>query len=102
MGTSFSSLSASTPDQQYPRKELVYMSGVPVFVAAPQRTLLDYLALVACICRYNRTVTNRETVLNRLSHQDTAQRQQTKMPNFHERVILAYLNSCGLRGRVLF
>lgn len=66
-------------------KNLECTSGILVFGADSDGTLLDYLPLMdtgVYIFGTHRTVTNGETVLNWLTRQGTVERQQMKHPVF--------------------
>lgn len=68
-----------------PRKELVHISGIPVFAAATLGIPLNCPNLVtsrACVHRFSRKVANKEIILNSLSLQGSVWREQTEMSSF--------------------
>lgn len=82
-----------------PRKELVHISGTPVFAAATLGIPLNYPNLVAsraCVHRFSGKVANKETILNGLSPQGSVQREQTEMSSLSVPLKKIYLHT--LRG----
>lgn len=73
----------------------------------PTYILLDCLALIAngaCIHEFHKTIANKETMLTRISSQDSGQRVKSESPmsqTYPEKALFVYFKRCFLNIRLL-
>lgn len=105
----FCLLPLATPNHQHLPKRSLCSHLYPSFSGCHLKIgILDCLVLIAtgvCIQKFNRTVANKESVLDWLSSQSSEQKEQTETSisqSFSERSLFVYFQSCCPRIKFSF